>query len=800
MIKPVRPALLVVLSLLCISAFNFYPDYKAPKPVSPPMPAESDIQFVANEGQWDSRALYRADLPQGHLWLEQQAWVYHFWETPLYVQRHAMPRYFGMGQFRQADSTMRGHVLRVVFENALESTVIPRHRQFSYHNYYLGNDKTKWQSAVPGYALIYYEELWPGIGMRVYSYGDAIKYDFVVEPGADPSQVQLRFEGADDIRIEDEKLVVETSVRTLTELPPVAYQEFGRGREGIACFFQLKDGKLGFSLPNGYDKDRPLIIDPTLVFSTFTGSTTDNWGFTAAYDTAGNLYAGGILFNPGNGSTGYPTTPGAYTSLSQGGQFEITLSKFDPSGANMVYSTLLGGSNDDRPHSLIINDAGELFVYGRTLSNNFPTENAFDSTHNGQSDIFVAKFNPTGTQLLACTYVGGLGDDGINETSSFSAGSVTKYNYGDDARGEVMLDRHGDVYIASCTRSLDFPVDTNAFQPTIGTGQDGVVFKMSNDLDSIYWSSFLGGNGTDAAYGLIVDTSLNVVVTGGTSSNNILQGRTGGRWPSYRGGQADGFVVRIDSLGQNLLNGTYIGTTSYDQTFFVQSDFNGNVYLTGQTESNAFTIANVLYWDAGAKQFIIKLTPDLATTMYSTTFGDPNSNAPNISPTAMLVDNCENVYVTGWGGVTNFQGNTRNMPITQDAQQSATDGSDFYLFVLARDGDSVLYATYFGGNNPGGFAGEHVDGGTSRFDKRGIVYHAVCANCSGISVPGTSPNASFPATPGAWSITNNSNCNLAAFSLTLASRASMQILYCWTPTTIPSGKYPRGLSAAYHQF
>ncbi|MFK7968721.1 MAG: gliding motility-associated C-terminal domain-containing protein [Bacteroidia bacterium] len=762
--------LAIVLAILCISGLTFFPQYQAPKPISPPEGGEGNIHFVPNLGQWEGPAAFRADLGRGYLWMEETAWVYHFWVPPMYIQQHAAPRYFGVDRLKSKDSTEYGHVLKVDFVGAQSPKMVPDKAFSSYRNFFIGNDKSRWKGNVPEYGMVTYEQLWPGIDLRVYSYGEAIKYDFVVAPGVDPNLIRLHFDGADKLSIEDGELVVKTSVRTLTELPPVAYQEEREGREGIACRFALDGSTLHFELPKGYDKDRPLIIDPTLVFSTFSGSTDDNWGFTAAYDTAGSMYAGGILWHgvgaiPG-ATTGYPTTTGAYATQTNGGTFEVTISKFDPTGANLIYATLLGGDNDDRPHSLIINDAGELYVYGRTLSGNFPTENAFDSTQNGDADIFVAKFNAAGSQLLASTYVGGADDDGINENATFTAGPVTKYNYGDDARGEVLLDYDGDVYVASCTKSIDFPADTFTFQPNnYGGPQDGVVFKMTPDLDSMIWGSYLGGTGTDAAYGLAIDSAKTVYVTGGTNSTNILVNLpgTGGRNPNYLGGRADGFVVHIDAQGRNLLHGTYIGTNDYDQAFFIQKDESNNIYLAGQTEGR-FPIANAIYRDVGAKQFIIKLTPDLATTVYSTTFGDTQSSTPNISPTAMLVDNCENVYVTGWGGVTNYQGTVRNMPLTTDAQQDTTDGSDFYLFVLARNADSMLYATYLGGINPLGGSGEHVDGGTSRFDKRGIVYHAVCANCGGITVPGTTLNQSFPSTVGAYSVTNNSpNCNLAAF-------------------------------------
>ncbi|MFN0204186.1 MAG: SBBP repeat-containing protein, partial [Bacteroidia bacterium] len=514
---------------------------------------------------------------------------------------------------------------------------------------------------------------------------------------------------------------------------------------------------LSFVFPNDYDHSEALIIDPTVVFSTYTGSTQDNWGFTATYDNNGNAFGGGIIFNQGFmsvGSTGFPIL-GAFQGSFQGGERDATITKYSPSGNSLIFSTYLGGEQKDQPHSLVADVNGNLFVLGRTSSNDFPMQGpSYDNSHNGGSDIFLAKFSPTGA-LLTSTFVGGTGDDAVNYSDNDNLVGDLKYNYGDDARGEIIVDNAGNCYVASCTKSSNFPTTGSAFQPNFQGGQDGVVFKMNSSLSALLWSGYLGGSGNDAAYSLEIDDNQNVFVAGGTKSGNFpVTGNVVQN--SFAGGGIDGFLTKISPNGATLLKSTYIGTSSYDQCYFVKIDKQNRIYLFGQTEGSMSFIGGV-YGQQNAKQFISRLDNDLVAYDLRTTIGTAGSAYPNISPTAFLVDICGNIYISGWGGeiVTGqSSAGTFNMPLSPDAYDNTTDGTDFYLAVLDKNAQGLLYATYFGGNN----LGEHVDGGTSRFDKNGVVYGAVCAGCG-------SSNG-FPTTPGAWSQQNNSNnCNLAVFKI-----------------------------------
>ena len=259
-------------------------------------------------------------------------------------------------------------------------------------------------------------------------------------------------------------------------------------------------------------------------------------------------------------------------------------------------------------------------------------------------------------------------------------------------------------------------------------------------------------------------------MAGGTESTDLLPGTQAGTvGPSNHvsGGSAiDGFIAVISNNGSSVIRSTYIGTSGADQIFGIQFDNKGFPYVMGQT-TGSWPVINATYSNAGGKQFIAKLQPDLSSFIYSTAFGS-GAATPNISPIAFLVDRCENVYISGWGGQigANFQSaGTTGLPTTPDAIKSTTDGKDFYFFVLKKDASSQLFGSFFGENNVAPNAGsDHVDGGTSRFDQNGVIYQAICGNCNLGSRP------SYPVTTGAWATVNNASgagCNLTMVKIAM---------------------------------
>lgn len=768
-----------------------------------PPPAQSLIKFTENKKQWDKRILYSAQLDGGVLFLEKNCFTYNFYDKETLRKNHigkkeknsitptttsTSPTAPSPSESGTGGEAIRSHAFRMTFLNSNNITnASGKQTTTDYCNFYIGQDSGKWAGNVKNYKEVYYKNLYSNIDLQVLGMENSVKYNFIAAPYSNTTNISLLYEGLENITLRKGKLVLKTSINEIIEQKPYAYQWIKGRLVEVPCEFVLKNTTVSFRFPKGYDKNTELIIDPILVFACSSGSTADNFGMTATYDDQGCLYAGGTCF-----SQGYPTTVGAfdvtYNGISQAGRTDVVITKYDAAGTSLLYSTYLGGATSTEIiSSLIVNSQNELLLYGATGSSDFPvTTGAYDVTFNSGSflsfvyngteyangtDLYVAKFNSTGTNLIGSSFVGGSQNDGANSSGTLA------YNYGDYYRGEIQIDNTGNVYIASCTYSTDFPTTTGCAQSNPGGGMDGVVFKMNTNLSSLLWSTYLGGSSDDGCYALTVDNFMNVYTTGGTSSPNFPT-TTGVLSTNYHGGYTDGFITKIKNDGSAIIHSTFIGTSSYDQAFLIQFDVDFNLYIVGQTEG-IMPVSSGVYSNPNSKQFIWKIDSTLSTQLFTTLFGN-GSNQVNISPSAFLVDGCGNIFVCGWGGNILTGIPTTNMPITSNALQSSTDGFNFYLLVLAPDATSLLYATYFGGSQ----SREHVDGGTSRFDKKGIVYQAVCSGCGGYD--------DFPVTPGAWpntgsDVNHSFNCNEGVFKFDFQASGVSAHLITEPNDTICSG-------------
>lgn len=715
-----------------------------------------NISFVENKNQWPSQVLFRANMANGAIFVEKDKITYLLHKP---IEKKSTSK--NNTEFHHVkESEASSYQMHFVAPNP--NVVVKGVEEYGYHhNYFIGNNPAQWASEVKAYQSVVLENIYPGVDMLLYENGESFKYDFIVQPYVSPDVIELEYKGIDNLSLVQKNLTVRTSIDKVTELSPVTYQVSPKGDTvAVKCEYKLKDNRVSYKL-GSYDKSSPLIIDPTLVFSSYSGSTSDNWGYTATYDSDGNLYGGGIV-----AGQGYPVTDSSYQSQ-YGGTWDIAISKFNATGDQLLYTTYLGGESSDMPHSMVVNENDELYVFGTTGSGNFPvTWNAYDTSFNGGnraitssqipfangSDIIVAKFSQNGSELLASTYIGGSGNDGLNTVDGL------RYNYADDARGEIMVDDQSNVYVVSTTQSVDFPVTDGVFQPTYAGGrQDGVVFKLNYNLSNLMWSSFIGGEGSDAAYSLSIASDNSLYVCGGTNSKSFPV-TDGVIQPTLNGEAIDGFVAHIDENGRTLLHSTYLGSGYYDQSYLIKTDRLDHPYVFGQTEApDDFWIRNAAWHKQGGGQFVSKLTPGLDSIVWSTAFGT-GKGLPDISPTAFLVDYCNSIYISGWGNAQiNHFGGTSGLPITADAYQNTTNGRNYYFLCMKDDASDIVYGTYFGSTSTLS-RGEHVDGGTSRFDRKGKIYQAVCAGCGA--------NSFFPATPGAWSETNNSdNCNLAVVKM-----------------------------------
>lgn len=715
--------------------------------------------FIPNAGQWPKTVRFKTEVPSGQLYLGDKSLIWNFYDSG------TLHRHHGGSKKEEKAENINGQVVKMSFPGCLDPTALlkeaPGDVKF---NYFLGNDRSKWASGLYSYASVTYKELYPGTDLRFEHNAEGLKYSFYLAPGADSKNISVLYEGADEVYLEQGRLVVKTGIISFEETAPVAWQTEKGRKIPVECSFRLEGHQVKFSLGN-YRHDLPLIIDPQFVFSTYSGSTADNWGFTATYDDAGNGYSGGIVFG-----TGFPVTPGVYQASFGGGDaglvagFDVGILKYNPTGTALVYATYLGGSGNEFPHSIVVNDQNELLVFGLTSSANFPvSDSAYGKQFKGGpalmlldnelncsagTDMYITRFSYDGSKVLASTFIGGSSNDGANLSASLD------YNYGDVFRGAINVDHQNNIVVVSSTASQDLPVSANAIQAQYGGGkQDGLIMKFDQSLSKLLWSSYLGGSGDDGIYGLAFGPSDEMVITGGTNSANfpVTNGSISG---SFNGGQADAFVAVINAGTFALQASTYWGTAGYDQSFLVDTDKSGNVFLFGQTTSGgSYFIRNAGFFKTGGNQFITKMNLGLSQVIWSTAFGNA-TGTPDLVPCALQVDVCNKVYICGWGGTVNtIPGTTIGLPTTSDAVRKESDGSDFYLMVMDNLAQNLLYGTFLGVNGAI-YVGDHVDGGTSRFDPRGVIYQSVCAGCGG--------NDLFPTTPGAWSRTNNStNCNNA---------------------------------------
>ena len=721
-----------------------------------------EVWMHSNEGQWDDRIEFKVELQMGELLIEKDGFTFNLTDIK-------QKKGHSHGEEQDHEDEILSHVVQSKFVGSTwKGELVKSEKSDFYRNYFLGNDHSKWKGKVYSYNGVSMVDFYPGIDLILKGHQANLKYSLKVDPGKDVSQIVMHYEGQYKLYLDElGGLHIVNRFGEIMEQAPVAWIE--ESGKNVDVNFEINGDDVKFVFPDGYDETKTLIIDPSLTFSTFSGSTADNWGMTATPDINGNLFGGGTVF-----SIGYPITTGAFSGTFSGGTVDVGLTKFTADGTALIYSTYIGGIGDETANSMIAADNGELYIFGITSSLNFPMAGTpFDNTYNGGpnvqsvsnglgfsggTDLYVLRLSADGSTMIASTYVGGNDTDGLNISGSL------KYNYGDQFRGEIILDDAGFVYVSSTTRSSNFPTQSPT-QGSLSGPQDAVLFKMPPTLSSMSWSTYFGGTGDETGNSIQIAANGDVYVAGGTSS--ISMPFNIGQDLSFGGGISDGYLARFNGVNSGILSGTYIGVGEYDQAYFVQLDLDDKVYVLGQTESDLGITAG-LYGIANSGQFIQKFNHNLTALEWKTMIGAGTGHV-EISPTAFLVSDCYDIYLSGWGGTLNANANvsqaifssTNGFTTTFDAYQPATNGSNFYIAVLDQDAINLKYGTYMGGTVS---SSNHVDGGTSRFDKSGRIYHAVCGSC------GNGVNNGFTSTPGVWSPTSQSNnCNLAAFKFELST-------------------------------
>jgi hypothetical protein len=591
-------------------------------------------------------------------------------------------------------------------------------RQPGIVNYFVGNDPNQWHANIPTFAGVRYDEVYPGIDLAYYGNNGQLEYDFIVSPGADPSAITLNFAGADSITIDPQgNLVVHTAAGSLVQQKPYLYQESNGTRQQVAGAFSLStqhsalvplestqhSALVSFNVGN-YDVTRPLVIDPLVLgYSTFLGGGGgDDFGTGIAVDSAGNTYVAGYTQ-----STHVPTTPGAFDTSHNSGYYDAFVAKLSTDGASVIYGTYLGGSDRDHARGIAVDAADNAYLTGDTISTDFATTpGAFDTSHNGSSDAFVAKLSADGASLMYGTYLGG---------------SSVENGYG------IAVDPTGYANVIGSTVSTDFPTTPSAFDTSFNGWRDAFVAKVRVDGTGLVYGSYFGGSGQEDGYGIAVDVAGNAYMTGMTLSQNSQNFPiTPGAFDTTFNGYYEVFVAKLRADGTGLIYSTYIGGNGGEWGSSIALDDAGNAYVTGETHSNEFPTTPGAYdttLDQGYDDmFVTKLSANGSSLVYSTFIG---GDAGGDFAYGIALDPVGNAYVTGYTTSADF-------PTTPGTFDVSYDGNfDAVFATLSADGSSLLYGTYLG-------ASINDFGNAVAVDDGGNAY-----------VIGETSSPKFPTTPGA---------------------------------------------------
>jgi len=603
-------------------------------------------------------------------------------------------------------------------------------------SYFRGSDPQHWVKGARAYHKVRYKNLYPHIDLIVYVSRGKIKYDYRIKKGGEVKHIKTRYEGIKQLYMnENGQLEIETEQRVSNVDRPMSAQMVDGQRVELETIYEIeKDNTVSFNVGK-YKRDREIAIrssegvnwDSPLVYSTYLGGSEDDWGYGIAVDESGNAYVTGFTE-----STNFPTTAGAYdTNFSA--VYDVFVTKINPDGTSLIYSTYLGGSNNDHSYGIGIDDHGNAFVTGYTLSDDFPTTTgAYDTTFNGgyvYGDAFVTKIYPSGTSLGYSTYLGGSDEDSGNA---------------------IAVGEEGKVYITGYTDSDNFPTTAGAYDTTFNGGAmlgDAFVTKINSIGTTLVYSTYLGGSGNESGNGIALDGGENAFVTGNTTSDDFPTS-TAAYDDSHNGSQ-DVFVTNIKSTGASLGYSTYIGGSDRD---FGQgiAVIGSTAYVTGYTESENFPTTSGAHDTSLGGQFdgfIAKVSSKGMSLGYSTYLGGSDMDYGY----GIAVDGIGNAFVTGTTESEDF-------PTTFGAYDTSLGGSrDSFVTKIDSTGDSLNYSTYFGGSSS--------DRG------RGIVVDGHGNAC----VVGYTASDDFPTTSGAYDTTHNGSDD--AFIAKINPTISLPIIF-----------------------
>jgi hypothetical protein len=713
--------------------------------------AKLPLSFEANQGQTDARVKFLSRGPGYTLFLTGDEVALELQDSGSRIQDSVRAKRSGtLSALRRTTDygqRTRESLLRLKLVNANQSAVATGTSELPGKvNYFIGNDPRKWRTNVPTYAKVKYEGVYPGVDLVFYGNQRQLEHDFVVAPGADPGQIALQFEGSQKASLDAEgNLNIAVGRGEVHLQKPLIYQDGSGGRREVAGGYVLKSSReIAFKVGD-HDPAIPLVIDPVLAYSTYLGGSNSlgNNSNSMTVDSSGNAYVTGAVW-----ADNFPTTAGAFqtTLAAPAGNANAYVTKLNPSGSALVYSTYLGGSYDDAGFGIAVDSSGNVYVTGSASSSDFPTTpGAFQTTLAGTYNAFVTKLNASGTGLIYSTYLGGGWDGALG----------------------IVVDSSGNAYVTGDTGSSSFPTTAGAFQTSLAGYENGFVSKLNPSGSGLVYSTYMGGSYIDEFYGVAVDSTGHACLSGTTLSSDFP--RTAGAFQTELKGSQSAFVAKLNPAGSGLVYSTYLGGSNYEEGFYIALNSSGNAYVTGETWSADFPTTpgafQTTFGGGGSNGFISELNSNGTGLVYSTYL----SASGGVMGAYIGVDSSGNASVAGTAWAS-------NLPTTPGAYQTTLRGTDnAFVWTLNPSGSALLYASYLGGS------GQDTGGGLG-VDPLGNVY-----------VSGITTSANFPTTAGAFqgALAGSQNAFVAKFEST--SQAQVTNLQSTVKNLVSTGTLNAGL-------
>jgi hypothetical protein len=637
---------------------------------APPDTEPTGRGWIENRGQIDAAVRYYTVGDRGAVYFTSRGPV-------LEIRAHAsapgeisepLPDHPTRRRERRTLSRARRLATAIRFVDANPSIEITGEGELSVRRHFLtGGNSESWRIDVPAYERIVYHEVWRGVDLVYRIADEGLVYEVVAGPGADLDAVSFGYEGAEAVRATAGVHRLDTPLGSIEDRQPVGGARLGSIRftddtaaSAKAMPVRAAAGPAGF--PSSALEARDVELGMRLWWSTFLGGARDDAVYAIAMEDGAHPVVTGATL-----SADFPTTLGV-VDPDYASSFDVFVTKFDYDGSTILWSTYLGGSNDDRGWAIAIDGSARPVVAGITSSPDYPvTPGAYDTSYNDGYDAIVSKLSADGTALVWSSYFGG----GDREW---------------DVSG-LALDGAGRPVFVGSTRSTDLPTSPGAYDVSLDGTQDAFVAALSADGGSLAFSTYLGGADSDAGEDVALDSAGLPVAVGGTSSADFPA--TPGALQATSGGARDGFVTKLAADGGALVFSTFLGGAGADDGFGVVLAGSDRLLVTGGTTSSDFPTTPGAYgvsYSGAGDAFVTRLAADGTAQIWGTYFGGSGEE----KGLEIVEDGAERPIFVGWTCSSDF-------PLAGPPLDDEYYTCDGFLTRLSPDGTVPLYSSYVGG-------------------------------------------------------------------------------------------------------